>query len=224
MRLIVPHVRRAILIARMFDLKVAEAATLADTFDGLRAGMCLVGADGRIVHANAAALAMFGDGEILREVRGRLVAREPRVDQALREMFAAAGAGGAALDTKVKAVPLIGKGGERYVAHVLPLTFDARRRAGVAYTAVAALFIRNTSVIGKAPAEAIGKAFKLTPVEIRVLQAIVDVGGVPEVAAAFGVADTTIKTHLGRLFEKTGAARQADLVKLVAGYATPFAQ
>src|SRR5204863_6168049 len=91
MRLIVPHVRRAILIARMFDLKVAEAATLADTFDGLRAGMCLVGADGRIVHANAAALAMFGDGEILREVRGRLVAREPRVDQALREMFAAAG-------------------------------------------------------------------------------------------------------------------------------------
>ena len=47
-------------------------------------------------------------------------------------------------------------------------------------------------------------------------------GGVPEVVAALGVADTTVRTHVGRLFEKTGATRQADLVKLVAGYAAPL--
>ena len=29
------------------------------------------------------------------------------------------------------------------------------------------------------------------------------------------------KTHLGRIYEKTGAVRQADLVKLVAGFAIP---
>jgi DNA-binding CsgD family transcriptional regulator len=68
----------------------------------------------------------------------------------------------------------------------------------------------------------IGKAFKLTPTELRVMLAIVELGGVPEVAAALGVANTTIKTHVRRLFEKTGAARQADFVKLVAGYATPL--
>jgi DNA-binding CsgD family transcriptional regulator len=62
----------------------------------------------------------------------------------------------------------------------------------------------------------------LTPSELRVLLVIVEVGGVPEVAAALGVAVTTVKTHLRRLFEKTGATRQADLVKLVAGYATPL--
>ena len=43
------------------------------------------------------------------------------------------------------------------------------------------------------------------------------------VATAFGVADTTVRTHVNRLFEKTGATRQADLVKLVAGYTTPLA-
>ena len=69
----------------------------------------------------------------------------------------------------------------------------------------------------------IGKMFKLTPTELRVLLAIVEVGGIPEVAAALGVADTTVRTHVGRLFEKTGATRQADLVKLVAGYAAPLA-
>jgi DNA-binding CsgD family transcriptional regulator len=64
--------------------------------------------------------------------------------------------------------------------------------------------------------------FRLTPTELRVLLAIVEVGGVPEVAAALGVADTTVRTHVGRLFEKTGVKRQADLVKLVAGYSTPL--
>jgi hypothetical protein len=48
-------------------------------------------------------------------------------------------------------------------------------------------------------------------------------GGVPEVAVALGVADTTVPTHVSRLFEKTGASRQADLVKIVAGYAAPLA-
>lgn len=55
------------------------------------------------------------------------------------------------------------------------------------------------------------------------LLAIVEVGGVPEVAAMLGVAETTVKTHLGRLFVKTGTGRQADLVKIVAGFATPLA-
>lgn len=41
-----------------------------------------------------------------------------------------------------------------------------------------------------------------TRTKLRVLLAIADVGGVPEVAAAFGVSDSTVKTHLGRLFEK----------------------
>ena len=53
MRLIVPHIRRAVLIGRLIDLKAADAASLADILDGLSAGMCLVDAGGRIVHANA---------------------------------------------------------------------------------------------------------------------------------------------------------------------------
>ena len=68
----------------------------------------------------------------------------------------------------------------------------------------------------------ISKTFSLTPTELRVLLAIVDVGGVPEVAEALGVAETTVRTHLGRLFDKTGTGRQADLVKLVAGFCNPL--
>jgi len=223
MRLIVPHIRRAVLIGRMFDLKAAEAATFADTLDGLSAGMFLVDADGQIIHGNAAAHVMLGAGNVLRAAAGKLVACDAQAARQLRDVFSTAGQGDAALGTKGIALPLTAQDGERYVAHALPLTSGTRRRAGVAYTAAAALFVRKASVAGPSPHQVLGQAFKLTPTEVRVLLAIVETGGVPEVAAALGIADTTVKTHLGRVFEKTGATRQADLVKLVAGYTTPLA-
>ena len=54
------------------------------------------------------------------------------------------------------------------------------------------------------------------------LLAIVEIGGVPDVAEALGIAETTAKTHLAHLYAKTGTSRQADLVKLVAGFASPL--
>jgi DNA-binding CsgD family transcriptional regulator len=35
--------------------------------------------------------------------------------------------------------------------------------------------------------------------ELRVLFAIVEVGGVPEVAQVLGIAPSTVRTHLGRV-------------------------
>jgi DNA-binding CsgD family transcriptional regulator len=52
--------------------------------------------------------------------------------------------------------------------------------------------------------------------------AVVQVGGVPEVADALGIGEATVKTHLHRLFGKTDTKRQSDLVKLVAGFSSPF--
>lgn len=112
---------------------------------------------------------------------------------------------------------------ERHVAHVLPLMSGARRHASASFAATAALFVHKAALDTPSPPEAIAKAYKLTPTELRVLLAIVEVGGVPEVAEALGVSPETVKTHLGRLYEKSGVRRQADLVKLVAGFASPLA-
>ncbi len=69
---------------------------------------------------------------------------------------------------------------------------------------MAAVFVHKAALDTPSPPEVIAKAYKLTPTELRVLLAIVEVGGVPEVAEALGIAETTVKTHLGRVFEKTG--------------------
>jgi DNA-binding CsgD family transcriptional regulator len=222
MRLVVPHFRRAVLIGKVIDLKRAEAASLADTLDGISAGMFLVNETGRIVHANIAGHAMLNAADVLRAERGRLAVNDPQADAVLADTFATAGNGDTAVGIKGVAVPLVGRDGERYVAQILPLTSRARRRAAANYAAVAAMFVHKAALDTPSPPEAIAKAYKLTPMELRVLLAIVEVGGVPEVAEALGIAETTVRTHLNQNYRKTGVNRQADLVKLVAAFSNPL--
>jgi len=112
-RLLVPHIRRAALIGRVIDLKTAEAATFADTLDGLAAGMFLVDADGRIVHANVSAQAMLAVGDVLRAAGDRLATNDPQTDHTLRDIFLAAGSSDAALGVKGVAMPLTARDHER---------------------------------------------------------------------------------------------------------------
>ena len=222
MRLIAQHLRRAVLIGKVVDLNKVEAATFAETLDGLGAGMFLVDVSGRIVHANAAGHVMLNAASVLHAAGGRLILSDPQADRTLADTFAAAGNGDVAIGVEGVAVPLVGRDGERHVAHVLPLTSGVRRRAGTSYAAVAALFVHKAALDTPSPPEVIAKAYKLTPMELRVMLAIVEVGGVPEVAEALGIAETTVKTHLGRVYKKTNSDRQADLVKLVAGFSNPL--
>src|SRR6478609_10644561 len=203
MALIVPHVRRAVRTGKVIDLRQAEAATFADILDGLSPAIFLVDAEGQIVHGNSASRSLMDTGDLLRVVHGRLTASDAQVDQTLHNAIIAAATVDEETGGKGSAVSLRGHGGERYVAHVLPLSSSARHNPGVGSRAVAALFVRKAELETAPPSEVIGKTYKLTPTELRVLLAIVNVGGVRQVAGNLGVADTTVKTHLGRLFEKT---------------------
>lgn len=203
-------------------MNIPEAAAFADALDGLGAGMFLVDETGGIIHVNGSGQVMLHERSVLRAADGKLVACDANAASALKKIFAAAGGGAVAVCTSDIAVPLGTRDGEHYVAHVLPLTSGARRRAGARYAAVAALFVHKVALEASFRPEAIATVYNLTPSELRVLLAIVEVGGVQGTAEALGIGEATVKTHLHRLFRKTGAARQADLVKLVAGFASPF--
>src|SRR5262245_47781279 len=168
MRMIVPHIRRAVLISRMIDLKTAEADTFADTLDGLSAGMFLVDQAGRLVHANASGRAMLAQGAPVRASAGKLVAGRANGRQ-LDETFGATVGGSAVLAAKGIAVPLDAADGERYSAHVLPLTSGERRRIGGGSAATAALFVHKVAVDAPAAPEIIARTYGLTPTELRVL-------------------------------------------------------
>ena len=225
MQMIAPHVQRAIRIGRLIESRDEMSATFACAFDGLDAAVILVDADGCMLHGNAAARTILAAEEILRVgAGGRLAAcGAVAADCSFQKALAAACRSDAVPDATEAAVPLIGRDGVRFVAHLLALKSAAHDDSGVGRAAAAALFVRKVVISVSSASEVIGTAFKLSPAEQRVLTAIVELGGVPTVASALGLSEATVKTHLVHIFKKTGAARQQDLVKLVARYLTPLA-
>ncbi len=86
--------------------------------------------------------------------------------------FRGSGHGDTEIGGKAIALPMTAHDGERYLAHVLPLTSGARSAFGIAYSAVAAVFVRKTA-LGR-PLDVIAENYQLTPTELRVLNAIVE--------------------------------------------------
>lgn len=217
MDLIQPHFRRAVLIGKLLDLRSLQASAFARAIDGLSTGVFLVSSLGELVHANGSGQAMLDAKDPFQLVRGTLMASDAKVQTALRATFAAAMDGDAAIDTGGIALPISTEGGD-FIAHVLPLNAGARRQTGKYCSAAAALFVRRAEIDLPAAINAAAQLYGFTPAEVRVLRAVIEVGGVEPVAAMLGTSRSTVKTHLEHLFEKTGTGRQAELVKLIAGF------
>lgn len=223
MRLLTPHLRRAALVTRSLEVRRAEGDSLAEALDGLAAGVILVDGQRRVVHANASGKAMLARKGPLQAGNGRLSARAAAAQRALqRSVAGAADAGCAAVRPGATLVLDAGEDSAPCLAHILPLARRPGAGTRPAHGAVAALFVHDAAPAAPTAAALIAAHYRLTPGEVRVLMAIVEIGGVRETAETLGIAETTVKTHLQRLFAKTGSRRQADLVRLVAGFASPL--
>ena len=218
--LIVPHFQRAVSIGRLFDQSKSAQAVLTQTLDNVSAGVFLTGPNGRLVFTNAPGRAILDEASLLIDRNGVLVATVPEAQRALREALAAAENGNIAADGSGPISLSTAQPGQ-WFASVLPLTSGDRQHTGALHSAVAAVFVRKTSLANPPPLEVLAKVYKLTASEIRLLDAVMKVSGVKALAEALGLKQATVKTHLHNVFRKTGTARQSELVKLIAGFEPP---
>ena len=171
--LVVPHIRRALRIGRAIERRQADAATFADVLDRLSAGLLLLDAQGRIVHTNVAADDMLRDGRLLRAIGRRLaggdragragVARDR--DPAARRGPRPRGRPRSVADVRRRAIhrPRDAAGERGAARRRRDRRGDDRR--------VRAAGHHGLSV---AP-DVIAESYKLTPTELRVLFALVEV-------------------------------------------------
>jgi hypothetical protein len=157
-----------------------------------------------VLHANLAGQRLIASGGALRRIDGRLAAHDERAAERLRAAFAASSE--AVCRAKGLDVSLTARDGDSYVAHVLPLTGGERFCAGANYAAACALFVHKAQLNSPSPASVIAQTYGLTPTELRVLLAIVEVGGAPEVAEALGVAESTVELILAGSTERPARA------------------
>jgi DNA-binding CsgD family transcriptional regulator len=219
-----PHTdsRRAIAFGNLLDVRRSEEAALADTLDGMAAGFFLVDSLRRLMHANASGRAMLSRGDVLHIIGEKLSPVDREARKTFARNFAVADPGSAPSTIKAMAMPLPARDGERWMAHIRPLTPGSGREAGAGYSSAAAIFVRRVALDFVSSLETLVETFRLTPAEARVLGAVMEWGGVPEASRALQLSETTVKTHLRHIFEKTGTRRQTDLIKLAACFANPL--
>ncbi len=220
LRLLAPHLRRAVQISRLLDMTTNAAATFEGALALMSGGAILVDAEMSIVYANPAAQAMLGQGDPIRIAAGRIELRAELVPGQLEAAVQAAAAPETHLAHQGLGIPARKLDGTPMVLHVLPLQRRSPR-SGAPWKSVAAVFIADTGGQAAVPIDALAILFGLTPMETRVLELTVAGRSSLAVAEALGVAPSTIKTHMLNLFAKTGRHRREDLIKLASDVSLP---
>ncbi|MEJ8574087.1 helix-turn-helix transcriptional regulator [Microbaculum marinum] len=212
-KLLLPHLRRAVTISNLLDVRALERARFAETLDALRCAVILVDERAMVLYANRRAQEMLRSGSAIRTVGGALRAGTIEAARELGVAIRIAATDETEIGASGLAVPLADPAASPLFAHVLPIRGSAFR-ADLDPSAVAVVFI------GAPPgerdgAEAMAAAFRLTPAETRVLAGLFAGRTLSEAARVLGIAPSTAKTHLDNIFQKTGTSRQVDLMRLV---------
>jgi len=224
MELLLPHARRAVTIGGLIETKSTASAAFEATLDALTSAVILVDAEGRILQANQAAQNMFSAGGPILSLHGELATHQADATNALRTAIGHAATNESELGYGGIGVPVRNRSGEmpfaHSIAHVFPLK-AGKLRPGLSLGAVAAVFVTPAQGVSAPPVEALAALYDLTPSEARVMIEIASGKNRAATAIALGIADSTVKTHLARVFEKTGTSEQPELAKLVASLTPP---
>lgn len=181
----------------MADLRPVDYGVLLDQ---LALGICLVDRHHRLLLANAAARDLLARRDGL-ELADDLIEASAPADRAdLRELLNAATVGAA-----WRLCTLARPSGLARLAVRIGAVSEGLRAIVFANPAEPAGFER-----------AVRDLYKLTPAEARYAARIVEGGSLATIARAAGVTHNTVRTHIRRIFVKTGTRRQAELVRLLA--------
>jgi DNA-binding CsgD family transcriptional regulator len=215
LRLLAPHLRRALTISDFFDLKTVGSKAFGSVLDAMSCAVVLVDEALGVVHANRAGAAMFAAGKPVRSVQGRLCIGGGLAEDALRSAVRLAAKNEALLGQRGIGISAQSGGDAPAVLHVMPLG-RGDVRSGLVQRAVAAVFVVSADRGANTPVDAISMLYDLTPTEGQIFALLSKGKSLAKAAEALGIAKSTARTHLLRVFDKTGCKRQAELVALAA--------
>jgi DNA-binding CsgD family transcriptional regulator len=208
-----PHLQRAAEVHQLLCRARTITDSLGATVSAAGFAVFLLTDDCHVAFANAEAEDLVRRGVGLRYERGRLAATTSSLAQRLHALAregvrltrTESGIGGTLELSR-------GEGCQPLLAHVIPL---APNRVvsifGIDRPAVAVFVVDPSSDLG-AQIRRFAARFGLTPGETRVLGEIIGGNGLPAAPARLKITQAT-RTHVYRIFEKTGTNGQAELIR-----------
>jgi len=207
------HLRQAMLLGDVLEAERSRSGALRAVIDRMRYGVVICDARGRIAWISERATRLLAGGQVL-AIRDGCLAGAVERDAVLLQRL---------LESCLRGRDLLGWAsfgtGHPDALHGRLIRLDAA--TGVArcddepYRAQIALFLHAPGAAPFLECEAVGRLLGVTPAEARLTAAICEGISVKEYARARGLSEGTVRFQLKQVLAKTGAARQADLVRQV---------
>jgi DNA-binding CsgD family transcriptional regulator len=217
--LLTPHIRRAITIGDLFETEQRDARVFHDVIDSLSFAVIIVGIDMKLHYANPVAEVMLRDGVAVKNSVNIVSFENPLAQAAIAKAVITGERDEVALGTSGIGVPLA-LVPLPSIAHVLPL---GRRTesANLNRRSAAAIFVAAAGTIAVPSIEAIAALFGLTAAEKKVVSQVANGLTRAAIATATGVSDSTVKSHLTTIFDKTNTKGQRELELLIRELTAP---
>lgn len=182
---------------------------MSTAFERASIACVMIGGDGRIVRINGTAERLVASGD-LKIVSQQIHPQAPQdgliLSQALHEALRAGG-------KQINPIALRRFGKRPLLARVEPAFSHIR---DIFSSAHAVILFEDAEVSASHSAEVLTALFGLTPTECTVTALIAEGYDATEISRRCDIAYETARTHIRSIFRKTGAARQAELVSILA--------
>lgn len=191
------------------DLR-ADEPNLHTLFDTIGVALMVTDGNARILYANAAARRMLA-GHIALAHSSTYLAAATVFDSTILRSVIAKAAKGAITGT----IPL--RNSERCVkamAWIYPI-FGSAQIANSKRGLKVAVAIRDLTSSNRPCLDLFANCYGLTKTEKKLLSELADAKTLAEASRTLDISINTTKTHLNRIFGKTGVNRQVDLIALV---------
>lgn len=215
---LVPHLQRAHCILDQMRAMRREHDVMREVIDRIPTGIVLIDETGHVAALNDSALLSIENHEGIRVENGRLFVDDPETDQWLNQAIQEA------CDPEMRTV----RDPERRVMNghrstsngqtpllVTPLLSPASE--STIPDAVAMVFLGKPKLARGTSLTLLQNLYGLTRAEAEITQLLADGLSLEEAAERRTVTLNTARSQLKRVFSKTGAKRQSDLVRIVIG-------
>ena len=217
-RLLAPHIHQATRVRRAMADARALGASRAGLLENRRMGLIQLDRRGRIMEANDRARRILVERDGIRDAGGLLTAGHAGENEELQRLLSRAlprhgaqGVGGSMRITRRRTrTPL-----------VLEIHPARSTGAGVGARSVEAqVLVVDPASRPRVDPALLVKLLGLAPAESRIAVMVAAGQTVPGIALSLGCAESTVKTHLKRVYRKLGIRKQTELVHRVMSLAT----
>jgi DNA-binding CsgD family transcriptional regulator/PAS domain-containing protein len=219
LKALMPHMQRALKI----HMHLAEAnlrqGEFVEAIEPLAVGVILVTASGQVLFANRSARRLLDNRDGLMIDRQGLRAGRSRETNALRALIGCTmGPYGQGRSQSGGGLNVTRPNGRRAL-QVLVSPIRPQQSLHLGARAVAAIYVTDPEQVSERPEVVLMRLYGLTPAEAKVAALIVRGMSARQAAEGLAISYNTVKSHLKRVFAKTGTNGQGDLIRLIVGRA-----